>query len=158
MPRKEQGWITFQTSEEERKLLEEVCQHSQRTKTEILRELVRSLSEQQANPAPAETPSPSPDHPAQATMLQVQEPPLAVGDVEIASRRKALKISSRNVLQGKVKRIVTGAVNSEVTLEIVHKVELVSIITRASAEDLGLVEGSDAYAVIKSTDVAIAME
>ena len=44
MPRKDQGWVTFQTSEEERKILEEFCQNSQRTKTEILRELVRGLN------------------------------------------------------------------------------------------------------------------
>jgi hypothetical protein len=34
IPRKQQGWITFQSSEEERKILEEYCQQSQRTKTE----------------------------------------------------------------------------------------------------------------------------
>lgn len=44
MPRKEQGWITFQASPEEIELLEELCQKSQRTKTEVLRELLRSLS------------------------------------------------------------------------------------------------------------------
>ncbi|NEQ28276.1 MAG: transporter, partial [Microcoleus sp. SIO2G3] len=41
MPRKEQGWVTFQTSDEERRILEEFSKQSQRTKTEILRELVR---------------------------------------------------------------------------------------------------------------------
>ena len=46
MPRKEQGWVTFQTSDEERKLLDEFCQLSQRTKTEILRELVRGLGKE----------------------------------------------------------------------------------------------------------------
>ena len=55
MPRKEQGWVTFQTSEEERKLLDEFCQLSQRTKTEILRELVRGLGKQ--SPHKAETPT-----------------------------------------------------------------------------------------------------
>jgi hypothetical protein len=44
MPRKEQGWVTFQTSEEERKILEEFCEQFHRSKTEILRELVRSLN------------------------------------------------------------------------------------------------------------------
>ncbi|MFM7427121.1 MAG: transporter, partial [Elainella sp.] len=34
MPRKAQGWITFQSSEEERQILEQVCQQTQRTKTE----------------------------------------------------------------------------------------------------------------------------
>lgn len=43
MPRKEQGWITFQASTEERTLLEQYCRRTQRTKTEVLRELVRSL-------------------------------------------------------------------------------------------------------------------
>jgi hypothetical protein len=44
MPRKEQGWITFQASNEERTLLERYCRETQRTKTEVLRELIRSLS------------------------------------------------------------------------------------------------------------------
>lgn len=43
MPIKKQGWITFQSSEDERNLLEQYCQESQRSKTEVLRELVRSL-------------------------------------------------------------------------------------------------------------------
>lgn len=146
MPRKEQGWITFQTSVEERQLLEQVCQRSQRSKTEVLRELLRGLS--QENPAEPE-PVPSPRKAKRNT------------DVEIEDRsapKKPLKVSSRNVLKGKVVRVVSGSVNSEVTLEIVHKVTLISIITKASVEELGLVEGSDAYAVIKSSDVVIAME
>ena len=67
-------------------------------------------------------------------------------------------MSSRNVLKGVVKRVVMGAVNSEVTLAIVHQVELVSIITRTSVEELELSEGKEAYAVIKSSDVVIAMD
>lgn len=43
MPRKEQGWITFQSSREELELLEEYCKRHQRTKTEVLRCLLRSL-------------------------------------------------------------------------------------------------------------------
>jgi molybdopterin-binding protein len=141
MPRKDQGWITFQTSEEERQILEEFCHLSQRTKTEILRELVRSLSQ---------------TDPAIATKKSPRE--VAEAALEPIHTRNPLKISSRNVLRGRVKQIVTGSVNSEVTLEIVHKIELISIITRTSADDLGLEEGREAYAVIKSSDVAIAME
>ncbi|WP_413171464.1 TOBE domain-containing protein [Anabaena azotica] len=144
MPRKEQGWVTFQTSEDERKILEEFCQHSQRTKTEILRELVRSLhkysSAEKSLPTPQEkvaTPTP---------------------EMEIISQKKPLKVSSRNVLKGVVKRVTTGTVNTEVTLEIVHKVELTSMITRVSAEELELVEGTEAYAVIKSNDIVIAKD
>ncbi len=43
MPKKEQGWITFQSSLEERQLLEQYCKRSQRTKTDVLRSLLRSL-------------------------------------------------------------------------------------------------------------------
>ena len=43
MPRKEQGWITFQLSPEERQLLEQYCKQFQRTKTDVLRSLLRSL-------------------------------------------------------------------------------------------------------------------
>lgn len=144
MPRKEQGWITFQTSEEERQILEEICQSSQRTKTEILRELVRSLGHSAVPPSPAPLPR-------LGERLERDE-------AADSHARKLLKVSSRNVLKGKVTRVVNGAVNSEVTLEIVHNVELVSIITKTSVEELGLVEGAEAYAVIKSSDVVIAME
>ncbi|BAY11343.1 TOBE domain-containing protein [Calothrix sp. NIES-2098] len=145
MPRKEQGWVTFQTSEEERKILEEFCNQSQRTKTEILRELVRGLSQYSS---PAVSPS---------TKQDVKKD-FDTAEVEISSQKKPLKVSSRNILKGVVKRVITGAVNTEVTLEIVHKVELTSMITRVSAEELGLVEGTEAYAVIKSNDIVIARE
>ncbi|MHC5720769.1 MAG: TOBE domain-containing protein, partial [Nostoc sp.] len=79
-------------------------------------------------------------------------------EIEISIQKKPLKVSSRNILKGVVTRVVTGAVNSEVTLEIVHKVMLTSIITRVSVEELGLSEGKEAYAVIKSNDIVIASE
>ncbi|MDZ7959817.1 MAG: molybdopterin-binding protein [Aulosira sp. DedQUE10] len=145
MPRKEQGWVTFQTSEEERKILEEFCNQSQRTKTEILRELVRGLNKY-SSPAVASS-----------TEQDVIKDAYTPG-IEISSQKKPLKVSSRNILKGVVKRVVTGAVNTEVTLEIVHKVELTSMITRVSAEELELAEGTEAYAVIKSNDIVIARE
>ncbi|BAZ85187.1 TOBE domain-containing protein [Dolichospermum compactum] len=144
MPRKDQGWVTFQASEEERKILEEFCQSSQRTKTEILRELVRGLKQYSA---PSISSSTSPE--------QVQTKNL---EFEIVSPKKALKVSSRNVLKGIVKRVTTGSINTEITLEIVHKVELTSMITRVSAEELELSEGTEAYAVIKSNDIVIAKD
>lgn len=69
-----------------------------------------------------------------------------------------MKISARNLIKGKVKRIVHGAVNSEVFVEIQGGNELVSIITKASAENLGLKEGKDVYAVIKASNVMIAVD
>ena len=47
-----------------------------------------------------------------------------------------MKISARNILRGRVKRVVEGAVNCELTLEIAPGIEIVSIITKASVESL----------------------
>ena len=69
-----------------------------------------------------------------------------------------MKISARNVLKGKVKNVVHGAVNSEVTVELPGGIEIVSIITKTSAESLGLTRGSDVYAVVKASSVMIATD
>ncbi|MBE9169375.1 TOBE domain-containing protein [Pleurocapsales cyanobacterium LEGE 06147] len=69
-----------------------------------------------------------------------------------------MKVSARNLLKGKVKKIVFGAVNAEVTIEIAPGVEVTSIITKSSAENLGIKEGSDAYALIKASDVMVAID
>ena len=61
-----------------------------------------------------------------------------------------MQISARNVLQARVKRIVHGAVNSEVTVALPGGQELVAIITKTSAEKLALAEGKPAYAIIKA--------
>ncbi|MEH1928775.1 MAG: molybdopterin-binding protein [Nostoc sp.] len=69
-----------------------------------------------------------------------------------------MEISARNSLKGTVKKVVHGSVNTEITLEIAPGVELVSIITKSSAETLGLVEGKQVVAVIKSSDVIVGVE
>jgi len=58
-------------------------------------------------------------------------------------------------LKGKVKKVEHGTVNSEITLQLPSGTEIVSIITKASAQNLGLKEGKDAYAIIKATNVMI---
>ena len=69
-----------------------------------------------------------------------------------------MKISARNVLRGRVSRLVHGAVNTEVTLELPGKIEVVSIITKSSAKKLGLKKGKEVYAVIKASNVMIAID
>ena len=68
-----------------------------------------------------------------------------------------MKVSARNMLRGKVKNIVLGPVNSEITVELTEGTEIVSMITRASAERLGLSEGKDAYVLIKASHVMLAV-
>lgn len=69
-----------------------------------------------------------------------------------------MKTSARNVLKGKVKRVVRGAVNSEVTLELPRGMEIVAIITNTSVDTLNLEEGDRAFAVIKASNVMIAVD
>ncbi|MDZ8228043.1 MULTISPECIES: TOBE domain-containing protein [unclassified Nostoc] len=69
-----------------------------------------------------------------------------------------MEVSARNSLKGTIKEIHPGAVNSEVTLEIVPGVEVTAIITKESVEHLQLQEGKQAIAVIKASDVIIATE
>jgi len=69
-----------------------------------------------------------------------------------------MKISARNVLKGKVKKLIHGAVNSEVTLTMPGGMEVVSIITKSSARNLGLKKGKPVYAVIKASNVMIATD
>jgi molybdopterin-binding protein len=69
-----------------------------------------------------------------------------------------MQISARNTLKGTVKKVEPGSVNTEVTLEVAPGVEITAIITKASAEKLGLNAGTTAYAVIKSSDVMVAVE
>jgi len=69
-----------------------------------------------------------------------------------------MKISARNHLQGKVKKLVPGAVNTEVTVELPGGAEVVSIITKESAHRLELTVGKNVSAVIKSSDVMIAVD
>jgi len=69
-----------------------------------------------------------------------------------------MKLSARNVLKGKVKQVKAGAINSEVVLELAQGIEIVSIITKESAENLKLAAGRDAYAVIKASNVMIAVD
>ena len=69
-----------------------------------------------------------------------------------------MKLSARNVLKGKVKSVNHGAVNSEVIIELPGGSEVVSIITKTSAEHLNLVQGAQVYAVVKASNVMIAVD
>jgi molybdopterin-binding protein len=63
-------------------------------------------------------------------------------------------LSARNQFQGTIKSIKLGSVMAEVI--VTHgDIEIVSVITKASAEHLGLKVGDTVVAVIKSTEVLI---
>ncbi|MCU0845391.1 MAG: molybdopterin-binding protein [Spirochaetes bacterium] len=69
-----------------------------------------------------------------------------------------MKISARNMIKGKVKKMTHGVVNTEVVIELPGGTEIVSIITKASADTLALAQGKDVYAVIKASNVMLAVD
>jgi molybdate transport system regulatory protein len=71
--------------------------------------------------------------------------------------RRTITISARNRLRGQVARLTLDGLMAEVVIEIGEQ-QLVSIITRSSAERLGLRVGDEVYAVIKSTEVMVGKE
>ena len=74
-----------------------------------------------------------------------------------SSPRRFLAISARNRLRGHVSRLSIEGLMAEVQVGIGDQ-ELVSMITRSSAERLGLAVGDEVFAVIKSTEVMIGKE
>lgn len=66
-----------------------------------------------------------------------------------------MKISARNVLEGTVKSVNHGAVNSEIIIELPGGAKVVSVITKESAEGLKLKPGKTVYAVTKASNVMV---
>jgi molybdopterin-binding protein len=69
-----------------------------------------------------------------------------------------MKISARNVLKGKVKKVTPGSVNNEIIVEVAGGVEIVSIITKSSSERLDLKPGKEVYAIVKASNVMIGID
>jgi tRNA (adenine37-N6)-methyltransferase len=68
-----------------------------------------------------------------------------------------MKLSARNQLNGTVRNVELGAVMAEVTVDVAGQ-QIVSAITRASAERLGLAEGQPVTVFIKATEVILGVE
>jgi len=68
-----------------------------------------------------------------------------------------MKISARNQLKGRIVEITKGATTAHVRIDIGGAI-VTSSITNAAVDDLGLAVGKDAYAVVKASDVMIAID
>jgi molybdopterin-binding protein len=67
----------------------------------------------------------------------------------------SMRLSARNQLEGTVVSVEHGAVMSTVVIRLSGDQDVVSAITKASAEGLNLAEGDAVTAVIKATEVMI---
>jgi molybdopterin-binding protein len=69
-----------------------------------------------------------------------------------------MKLSSRNVLKGKVVEVESGAVNCVVKVDIGGGKVISSMITKDACDELGIKVGSDVFAIIKSSNVILGTE
>jgi molybdopterin-binding protein len=88
-------------------------------------------------------------------MLEVRRP-IRVGS-KVNEKEKLMKISARNFLQGTVVDVQKGATTAHVSIEIKGGI-LTASITNESVAELGLEKGKSANAIIKSSDVMIAVD
>jgi molybdopterin-binding protein len=69
-----------------------------------------------------------------------------------------MKISARNFLKGKIKEVHKGVTTAHVEIELNRGETVISSITNEAVEELDLKKGTQAYAVIKASDVMIAIK
>ncbi len=73
-------------------------------------------------------------------------------------RRINMKTSARNQLFGTITKIIKGAVNGEVELDIGDSYKIVAIITNNSIDSLSFSVGEEAYAIIKASWIIVSKE
>ena len=69
-----------------------------------------------------------------------------------------MEISARNKMNEKITDIKTGGVMASVKIQVEEPGEITALITKESVEKLGLKEGDDATAIIKSTEIIVGKE
>lgn len=68
-----------------------------------------------------------------------------------------MKLSARNILKGRIVAVARGATTAHVRLELPGGAVVTASITNEAVDELGLAAGQEASAVIKSSDVMIAV-
>ena len=69
-----------------------------------------------------------------------------------------MKLSARNKLKGKILDVKKGATTAHVRLEIAPDQIMTASITNEAVEELGLKAGGTAIAIVKASDVMIAVD
>lgn len=69
-----------------------------------------------------------------------------------------MRLSARNVFKGKVKELNVGPISAEVVVELPGGTEVVAVVTKTAVANLALAQGKEAYAVIKATNVMLAVD
>ncbi|HWM46629.1 MAG TPA: molybdopterin-binding protein [Xanthobacteraceae bacterium] len=68
-----------------------------------------------------------------------------------------MKLSARNQLKGRIVEVRKGTTTAHVRIDVGGQI-VTAAITNGAVEDLGLAPGQNAYAVIKASDVMVAVD
>jgi molybdopterin-binding protein len=68
-----------------------------------------------------------------------------------------MQLSARNVLRGTILEVTKGATTSHVRIDVAGTAVTAST-TNEAVDDLGLTVGKEAYAVMKASDVMVAID
>ncbi len=69
-----------------------------------------------------------------------------------------MKISARNRLKGVIVEVTKGVTTAHVRIDIGNGAIVTSSITNEAVDELGLAVGGTAYAVVKASDVMVAVD
>ena len=86
---------------------------------------------------------------------QLSDQAEGMADDFLLLRRMSMKTSARNHFAGQVTRVQRGSVNDEIEIEAAGGHKVVAIVTRESAEGLGLAVGAQAFALVKASSVVV---
>ncbi|HYP73150.1 MAG TPA: molybdopterin-binding protein, partial [Microbacterium sp.] len=78
-------------------------------------------------------------------------------NLRIVTTRSIMRISARNQFKGTIIEVVKGATTAHVRID-VDGLIVTSSITNQAVDELGLAVGGTAYAVVKASDVMVAVE
>ena len=80
---------------------------------------------------------------------------IKASSILVVTDAEGAKFSARNFLQGTVSRLQTGAVNTEVVIDLIGGGSVAAIITNESSKNLGLAVGGAASAIFKASSVIL---
>lgn len=81
----------------------------------------------------------------------------SIDDISGFVKHTALQASARNQFLGHISSLQTGAVNTEVLIDITPGLQLVAVVTEFSREEMGLLVGEQVLAMIKASSVTLAL-
>lgn len=69
-----------------------------------------------------------------------------------------MKLSARNIIKGRVVQLAKGQTTAHVMIEIASGTVITASITNMAVDEMKLKIGDSAYAVIKASDVMVAID